>query len=435
MKLFNVVIPYLAMAFNLYAFLKAYSATTNNKIKFTKLNILIFLCSALIIYAANNFTNVPFKVATSLSILMIVFKSFFHEDMITRMFKTFVIYLIILLCDFLASTVFLFFPIHSVIDLGKITFLRDLVTILDSLLLMLVFLIKRFNRFLNKLFGYITSNKNVITLVLLIFSFVVYFVVALYASLTFNPKIFFMSILLMSFFLLLSFVMIYQYFKNKESLSEQQALLDLMNEYEKILENERINRHEMLNNLIILKSYKIKSSKEYEDTLDEIINQYQGNKSKIYSNLYKLPSGIKGIIYYKMENIKKTNLNFELIMSSRIKDNFEKLNRKVYFKLCKVLGIVLDNSIEAAALTIDKLLLIDIYLEDNDLIIYIENSFINNIDLNLISKKGFSSKGENRGFGLYIVNKILEDSEFLDFNQYIENNKFITIVKIKNPSN
>lgn len=434
MKLFNVVIPYLAMAFNLYAFLKAYSATTNNKFKINIVRVLIFLCSALVIYIANNFTNVPFKVMTSLTVLMITYKVFYKEDFTTLLFKTFIIYLVILFCDFLASTVFLFFPVSSVGDLGKLSILRVLCTILDSLLLMLIFLFKGFVSFLNKFLKYVTNNKSIVILSVLIFSFFVFFLLSLYTSLSFDKNTFFISIVTMSFFLVLCVIMIFQYFKNKHSEEEQKSLLDLMAEYETILDNDRINRHEMLNNLIVLKSFDNKASKEYEETLNEIINEYQDKKSGFYSKLYKLPSGIKGIIYYKMANIKNLNINLELVISPLIKDNFEKLDSKLYFKVCKILGVVLDNAIEAASMTDEKLLLIDIYLEDEFLVVYLENTFNNNIDLNLIHKKGFSSKGENRGYGLYIVKKMIEETSLLNFNQNIENNRFVTIFKIKNPS-
>lgn len=434
MKLFDFIVPYAAMMFNLYAFLKAYSATINTKLKFTVCKLLIFLCSSLVIYLTNNFTNVPFKVMTSLTMLMITYKVFFKEDFISLVFKTFIIYLIVLFCDFITSTVFLFFPINSVIELGKINYLRNLCTILVSLLLILIFLFKGFIMFLNKLLKYLTSYRSVLTLFLLIFSFFVFFFVSLYASLSFDKNTFFISVLTMSFFLILCVTMIFQYFKNKHGEEEQKSLLALMNEYEIILDNDRINRHEMLNNLIVLKSFKNKDSKEFEETLNEIINDYQDKKSALYTKLYKLPSGIKGIIYYKMASIKNLNINLELLISPLIKDNFEKLDSKLYFKVCKVLGIALDNAIEAASMTDNKILLIDIYLEEGTLVVYIENSFINNIDLNLIHRKGFSSKSGNRGYGLYIVKKILEETEALNFNQSIEKDRFITIFKIKNPS-
>ena len=78
-------------------------------------------------------------------------------------------------------------------------------------------------------------------------------------------------------------------------------------------------------------------------------------------------------------------------------------------------------------------MLIDIYKEDC-LVIYIENSFINNIDLNNINLKGVSSKGKNRGYGLYIVKKLLQETKYINFDQYVLNDKFVTVLKIINNS-
>ena len=227
--------------------------------------------------------------------------------------------------------------------------------------------------------------------------------------------------------------MIYQYFKNKQSEEEQKNLLELMTEYEIMLDKDRINRHEMLNNLVALKSYKNKSSKDFEEMLDGIIKTYEDKKSQVYSNLYNLPSGIKGIVYYKMNTIKKDNINFNLLISKEVENRFEKLNQKLYFKVCKILGIILDNAMEATSITKEKLLLIDIYLEEENLVIYLENSFINNVDLNTIYNKGVSSKGKNRGYGLYLVKRIVNDTNELGFEQSINNDRFSTILKIKNP--
>ena len=206
-----------------------------------------------------------------------------------------------------------------------------------------------------------------------------------------------------------------------------------MNEYEKILDNDRINRHEMLNNLITLKTYKNKSSSDYEVLLDEIIKSYQVRKSEFYSKLYKLPSGIKGIIYYKIANIKDRDINVELVISKEVKNNFENLNSRVHFRVCKILGIIIDNAFEASSESDEKYVLIDIYLEDGNIIIYIENSFKNNIDLDSIFEKGNSSKGRNRGYGLFIANKLVKEKDDIILEQSINNNIFVSILTIKNP--
>ena len=64
---------------------------------------------------------------------------------------------------------------------------------------------------------------------------------------------------------------------------------------------------------------------------------------------------------------------------------------------------------------------------------YIENSFSSNIDLDRITEKGESSKGSNRGYGLFIASKLIREKDDIDLEQHIDNNKFISILTIKNP--
>ena len=282
-----------------------------------------------------------------------------------------------------------------------------------------------------KLFIYVSKNWSYIALLVSCLACICFLILTYFNTYLLDFVTFIIAMLLIIFFSVLCIIMIYQYFKNKHNEEEQANLLKLMTDYEIMLDNEKMNRHEMLNNLVALKSFKDKSSKEFEELMNNIIEIYEDKKSKVYSNLYKLPSGIKGIVYYRMARIKKKEINLNLLISKEVEDKFEKLNQKIYFKICKILGIVIDNAIEAAELTSEKLLLVDIYLEGEDLVIYLENTYINKVDLNMIYNKGVSSKGDNRGYGLYLVKKILNETKEINFNQSINNNKFITFMRIK----
>ena len=87
-------------------------------------------------------------------------------------------------------------------------------------------------------------------------------------------------------------LLIREFFKNKTKDEEQKQLLKIMSDYELILDKTRENRHEMINNLLVLKGEKNKNSKKYNDLLNGIIEQYDNKKMSSYSGLYKLPSGL-----------------------------------------------------------------------------------------------------------------------------------------------
>lgn len=433
LKFLSLLFSYLAILFNTYAFVKVYGMISNKKLRFDMFNFVVLMILSMGTFLSNYYFTFPLKFIFSLFVMLISYFYYYREKISLTFFKLFIIYLFMLICDLIVSSVFIFFDFSSFLDLGAITILKGLCTILVSLILILIFMLDFISKVVNKLVLYVIDKWNYIYLLLSVFFvFVFIIVIYMYAS-TIDIKIFLISLFLISFFLFLCIIMIFQYFQNKHKEEEQKSLLDLMSEYERILDNDRMNRHEMLNNLVTLKTYKNKSSLEYEQILDDIINSYELKKSEFYSKLYKLPSGVKGIIYYKIANIKDKNINVQLLISNEVKNEFEKLNSRLYFRVCKILGIIMDNAIEASSESKEKSILIDIYLEDKNIIFYIENSFDNNIDLNDISEKGKSSKGDNRGYGLFIANKLVKEKDDIIFNQEVNDDNFVSILTIKNP--
>ena len=93
------------------------------------------------------------------------------------------------------------------------------------------------------------------------------------------------------------------------------------------------------------------------------------------------------------------------------------------------MGIVIDNAIEASSKTNNKYILIDIY-NDNGIVIEISNSFKGKVDINSINDKYYSTKGKNRGLGLFIINKLIKSSN-ISYEQFINDSIFTTIIKIK----
>ncbi|SDL03924.1 sensor histidine kinase [Paenibacillus jilunlii] len=79
----------------------------------------------------------------------------------------------------------------------------------------------------------------------------------------------------------------------------------------------------------------------------------------------------------------------------------------------RILSILLDNAIEAAAKT-EKAKLWIVLLEDPATQrIIIENSSGENFSLRRLGERGYSSKGKGRGLGLYNVQQILKENQFV----------------------
>lgn len=214
--------------------------------------------------------------------------------------------------------------------------------------------------------------------------------------------------------------------KEKE---KQESLLNYMAKYEELIDSQRINRHEMLNNLITLKSFKNKNSKEFTKALDELISVYDKNDLAGLQSIYNLPSGIKGLLYYKIYDIRNKGVEVVVNVGRNTISFFDNLESKYYMEICKVLGILLDNAGEAASKSKEKNVVIDIYKDNrnNKICVYIENSKTGEIDLKTINEKHVSSKGKGRGLGLFIVQGVVNKRDCYELQQEINDLKhFVT---------
>ena len=180
----------------------------------------------------------------------------------------------------------------------------------------------------------------------------------------------------------------------------------------------------------MLKTIENKNTNEFENVLDELIKEYDSNEKTI-KNIHKLPNGLKGIFYYKLYN--NDNISLNINISSKIIDISKKINHKEYVLLCKISGIILDNAIEAAAVSKEKKIFVEIYNSNNEYIINVDNSTNGKVDIDKIKNKNYSTKGKNRGLGLYILDKVLKDSKIIKVEQSVNKNIFNTkiIIKIK----
>lgn len=102
------------------------------------------------------------------------------------------------------------------------------------------------------------------------------------------------------------------------------------------------------------------------------------------------------------------------------------LNMKIY-EFSRVLGILVDNAIEAAAESKEKVINLELRrdIARNRQLLIIENTYSEkDIDMEHIFEKGFSSKPNNTGLGLWKVRQILKKSNNLNLHTTIEKRFF-----------
>ncbi|WP_261828817.1 GHKL domain-containing protein [Inconstantimicrobium mannanitabidum] len=100
-------------------------------------------------------------------------------------------------------------------------------------------------------------------------------------------------------------------------------------------------------------------------------------------------------------------------------ENIEKINIKT-IDICRIIGILLDNAIEASLLCEKKLVHFAIVKNNNMTIFIINNSCINNIPpIYKLYEDNYSTKGKNHGIGLKTIRNIINN----DYNNILLNTK------------
>lgn len=121
---------------------------------------------------------------------------------------------------------------------------------------------------------------------------------------------------------------------------------------------------------------------------------------------------------YYIASQKNITMNFSVFT------DLSNINFNTY-ELSRILGILLDNAIEAAEESDEKLIEIEFTSDKKKQLFIIKNSCKDsNISTTKIFEKGYSTKERNSGIGLWKVHKILSKNTNVDLFTTISNNMF-----------
>lgn len=414
-----------------FIFLKCYENISD--IKIDKRYLFLIVISG-ILCTLNTYFN-PFvgyfnKAISSFIILLLLCWIVFKEDFKTTFIKCLICYFISVIMEILLSVFILLTKYVGMENFKDNINLKALFSLLIFLLTLLILKIKFIKKFCSIIVK--VSQKEIVSFILILISSFTSLILAFKYAINSTKTMYYENIILLVIFTIIISIGIYTNYKAKKEVEKTEVLLDFMSKYEKIIDDDRINRHEMLNNLLLLKSIKNKNTSNYENTLDSLIELYGKNKDKIINNIHKLPSGLKGIIYYKISDMKKVKINVSLNISKQANLDLKSIKCDDYIVLCKIITTLLDNAKEAAQESKNKYVLIEINNELNNTIISIHNSTKKDVDISKIENKNYTTKGKNRGLGLYLVNLMLRKTDNIKVNYEYTQNIFTTNVRIEN---
>lgn len=304
-----------------------------------------------------------------------------------------------------------------------------------SVLLIMILLTYIIRKPLRKLMKYkLSENKKIVVISVLAIIFTAIFFYKFATGYKMNQDVIIYLIAMFAFIVIL-FTLFRQRMDNEKVSKKYDELLDVMKNYESDIEEQRTLRHETKNEFATIKC-KLQD-KEDNKTIIEYIDSVIGEKgkasSKKYSKFKYLPSnGLKGFFYYKFIEAEKKGINVSINISKQIENSFLKdIDTKDFKDLARIVGVYLDNAIEASSTSEDKKLGIEMYLIKEKIELIITNTFNNEINLDKIGKESFSTKGKHRGHGLLLVNKILSENNMFEAKNEIRDNIYIQSLKIK----
>ena len=288
---------------------------------------------------------------------------------------------------------------------------------------------------LKKLINYnLSTNKKIIVMSSITLVMLAIFFYNLIKTFEFNNNIITYLVIIVMLICILLYLF-KQKIENEKISKKYDELLDVMKSYESDIEEQRTLRHETKNEFATIKC-KLQD-KEDNKTIIEYIDSVIGEKEKAgstkYSKFKYLPSnGLKGFFYYKFIEAEKKGINVSINISKQIENSFLKdIETKDFKDLARIIGVYLDNAIEASSTSEDKKLGIEMYLIKEKIEIIITNTFNNEINLDKIGKESFNTKGKHRGHGLLLVNKILSENNMFEAKNEIRGNIYIQSLKIK----
>lgn len=407
----------------------------NEKIKITKKEFIGLSLIATVLYtSATMYLTNTTKSLSFLLITIIFYKGTFKQSNYKVIFLGFICMLMLLITD-----IFILFFTTKIIGISKIFCYEKIAgsifgTIITYIILFSITygLREKLNKLIN---SKIDNNKKLILLSISTLICIFMFFYTLIKEFRFSNNIITYLIAMVIMIVMLG-SLIKQIMYNDKLIDEYDNLLSLMKTFEKEIENQRILRHEIKNEFRTIRA-KISENQDNEEIIkyiDEIVkDKYTISKEKYAKFGYLPPNGIKGLCYFKVQDAENKGIDVDINISKKVENStiFD-LNIKEERDFGRILGVYLDNAIEASAQSSKKEMGFEAYANlDKELKIIISNTYDNDIDEEKLGQEIFSTKGKTRGHGLLLVRQLINRNKRFEAKTEMKDNIYTQTIEIK----
>lgn len=427
MNLLNVILSVCITSIMSYFSILNISNQKKNKSDFIIYNLIFILLFTFSCLYLEGLTKLVFSI---ISIIVSLYLSLFKKDISNSVYYAFAYEILASISEILISLfILLIFKLDGS-GYSNIPYSLLISSVLNNILVILFSKIRVISKNIKKINLSIKKNNKdwiyIILIMILMVLFITFNKYNMQSSLEYYISIVFVV------FVVVSFVyVIYNKFQKQAIEEKYNESMEYVLRYEKIINEQGKKNHEYNNQLMVIKGY-INKPERLSEYLDEVIGEHKTGQNYTVKQLGFLPDGgVKGLLYHKLSKMEDNNIKYYLYVDQNLKDkDIESFDLKTYRDLTKLLGVFLDNAIDAALKSEEKEIEVELKDKDDCLLLTISNTYDKNTDINKVGKSGFTTKGVGHGFGLSIVKDIAKTNSEIETFSSKESDKFIQTAMI-----
>lgn len=397
--------------------------TTKEKAKF--LLLMYVYCIVAFLFIPNQLRFISFVIATSIIIYLTL--NINDRKLVLYSFN---IEIISSISELIVTLILVLFGVKST-EIVNNNFYNLLANVLISILSIIIVNIGFIKKLICKFINIFDRNRKLLNY-LYIFIVMLYLIVLKNGFELILKSNYYINILFMFSIIIVIVIVLRNESKYEQLKEENKQMLNYVTKYEKIITAQGKTNHEFKNQLMVIRGYAQMHSDKIFEYIDEIVkDSNKAGSSYLISQLNNFPDGgIKGLLYYKLSIMEDENINYTINVEKGVKSGLKSLSTGNYKNITKILGVLLDNAIDASKKSKHKKINISVIKDNKNIIFKIYNTYKGKIDIEKVGT-GYTSKGKGHGYGLRLVKDIINENKAFDISHDLEDNYFVSSLYIK----